>query len=64
METIRRLALQGTELARAQVTTLRRELFKIGAVIVRTTRRVRILLSSAYPYQELFRVAAARLTAG
>ncbi len=64
METIRRLALQGTELARAQVTTLRLKLFKVGAVIVRNTRRVRILLSSAYPYQELFRLAAARLTAG
>ena len=64
METIRRLALQGTELARAQVTTLRLKLLKIGAVIVRNTRRVRILLSSAYPYQELFRLAAARLTAG
>jgi hypothetical protein len=64
METIRRTALQGTELARAQVTTLRLKLLKIGAVIVRNTRRVRILLSSAYPYQELFRLAAARLTAG
>ncbi len=64
METIRRLALQGTELARAQVTTLRLKLFKVGAVIVRNTRRVRILLSSAYPHQELFRLAAACLTAG
>ena len=64
METIRRLALKGTELARAQVTTIRLKLFKIGAVISRNTRRVRIALSSAYPYRELFRLAAARLTAG
>ena len=64
METIRRTALKGTELARAQVTTLRLKLFKVGAVMVRNTRRVRILLSSAYPHQELFRLAAARLTAG
>jgi hypothetical protein len=64
METIRRLALKGTELARAQVTTLRLKLLKVGAVILRNTRRVRFLLSSAYPHQELFRLAAARLTAG
>ncbi len=64
METIRRLALKGTELARAQVTTIRLKLLKVGAVIVLNTRRVRFLLSSAYPHQELFRLAAARLTAG
>ena len=64
METIRRLALKGTELARAQVTTIRLKLLKIGAVISRNTRRVRVALSSAYPYRELFRLAAARLTAG
>ncbi len=27
---------------------------KIGTVIVRNTRRIRLLLSSAYPYQGLF----------
>ncbi len=64
METVRRVALKGTELARAQVTTIRLKLLKIGAVIVLNTRRVRFLLSSAYPHQELFRLAAARLTAG
>ena len=64
METIRRLALKGTALARAQVTTLRLKLLKVGAVMVRNTRRIRFLLSSAYPYQELFRLAAARLSAG
>ena len=64
METVRRVALKGTELARAQVTTIRLKLLKIGAVIVLNTRRVRFLLSSAYPHRELFRLAAARLTAG
>jgi len=61
MEAIRRLALQGTELARAQCGTLRLKLLKIGAVIVRNTRRIRVLLSSAYPYQTLFLHAAAKL---
>ncbi len=50
MEGIRRLALKGTELARAQVGTIRLKLLKIGAVILRNTRRIRFLLSSAYPY--------------
>jgi hypothetical protein len=55
VETIRRLGLQGTELARAQVSTIRLKLLKIGAVIVRNTRRVRFFLSSGYPHQSLFR---------
>jgi hypothetical protein len=60
METMRRVALEGTQLARAQVGTIRLKLLKIGAVIVRNTRRIRVMLSSAYPYQELFeRVAFA-----
>ena len=61
IEGIRRLGLAGTELARAQVTTIRLKLLKIGAVILRNTRRIRLLLSSAYPYQQLFSAVVARL---
>jgi hypothetical protein len=61
MEAIRRLALHGTELACAQVSTIRLKLLKVGAVILRNTRRVRYLLSSAYPYHELFHLVALRL---
>ena len=64
VEAIRRLGLSGTELAQAQVDTIRLKLLKIGAVIVRNTRRVRFLLSSAHPYQHLFRLVAARLKPG
>ena len=64
METIRRLGLKGTELARAQMTTIRLKLLKIGAVILRNTRRVRFQLASAHPYQALFRLAAERLDSG
>ena len=60
LEAIRRLALQGTELAQAYVGTIRLKLLKIGVVIVRNTRRVRFLLASAYPYQRLFFQVAAR----
>jgi len=54
--------LHGTELAHAYVGTLRLKLLKIGAVILRNTRRIRFLLSSACPYQALFFTVAARLT--
>jgi hypothetical protein len=64
LEALRRLALTNTELARAQVATIRLKLLKIGAVIVRNTRRVRFLLSSAYPYPDLFRLVAMRLKPG
>jgi hypothetical protein len=64
VEAIRRLALHRTELARAQCGTIRLKLLKIGAVILRNTRRVRFLLSSSYPNQTLFFTAAARLSPG
>jgi Transposase DDE domain group 1 len=55
IETLRRLGLAGTELARAQAGTLGLKLLKIGAVVVRNTRRVRLWFSSAFPLQDLFR---------
>ena len=64
LETIRRIALQGTELAQAYVSTLRLKLIKIGAVILRNTRRIRFLLASSCPYQKLFFQTAARLASG
>jgi len=62
METIRRVGLAGTELARAQVTTIRLKLLKIGMVILRNTRRIRLLFSSAYPSQTLFRSVLSQLS--
>lgn len=62
METIRRLGLKGTELARVQCGTIRIKLLKIGAVIRRNSRRVYFHLSSAYPYQALFFRVARRLS--
>ncbi|MDF7824483.1 IS1380 family transposase [Pontiellaceae bacterium B12227] len=58
---IRRTALQNTRLAQATSATIRNKLIRIGAVIVRNTRRIRFHLSSAYPRQELFTLVAARL---
>ena len=61
METIRRLALKGSQLSRACCGTIRLKLLKIGAVVVRNTRRVHLMLSSAYTHQELFVRVAKRL---
>jgi hypothetical protein len=64
LEAIRRLGLAGTELARAQAGTIRLKLLKIGAVIVRNTRRIRLFFSSAYPYQEVFAHACRAFDSG
>ena len=61
METIRRVGLKGSELARAQVGTIRLKLLKIGTVIVRNTRRVQFFFSTAFPYQSVFKQASAAL---
>lgn len=60
-EGLRRKALDKTPLAKASPNTIRLKLLKIGAVVIRNTRRVRILMSSACPHQDLFRIVAAHL---
>jgi len=55
---LRRRALQGTELARACAATIRIKLLKIGAAVVRNTRRVRLLLASSHPLKHVFLSAA------
>ena len=64
LESIRRRYLSGTDLARSQVDTIRLKLLKIGAVIIRNTRRIRILLSESYPYHKLFTHIAVQLAPG
>jgi hypothetical protein len=41
----------------AQIETLRKQLFKIGARIRQTVRCVRIHLASGWPFQSLFQTA-------
>ena len=60
---LRRVGLAGTAWARAQVSTLRVGLLKIGAVVLRNTRRVVVHLSSAWPHRSTFAKAHARLSA-
>jgi len=52
---LRRLGLQGTELEKAQVSTIRTKLLKIGAQIRVTVRKVWVSMASSYPWQGLYR---------
>ncbi len=56
------MALKGTELAKAQVTTIRTKLFKIAARVTVSVRRIVFHLSSSCPYQQLFALLVRRLT--
>jgi DDE family transposase len=58
---LRRIALTGTELARATCGTIRLKLLKIGAQVTISARRVRIACASAYPSRTTFALAHARL---
>jgi hypothetical protein len=62
VQALRRTALAGTELARAQVGTIRLRLFKVAARVVVSARRVVFHLASSYPYREVFRAVYERLT--
>jgi hypothetical protein len=54
MHGLRRLGLKGTELERAQATTIRLRLLKIGAQIRITVRKVWLSMASSFPLQRLF----------
>ncbi len=54
MHGLRRLGLKGTELERAQATTTRLRLLKIGAQIRITVRKVWLSMASSFPLQRLF----------
>jgi hypothetical protein len=49
-------------LARATTATIRVKLLKIGAAILRNSRRVRILLASHHPLRAIFFYAAGALS--
>ena len=54
MHALRRLGLKGTAMGKAQCDTIRLKLFKIGAHIRISVRRVWIAFSESYPYADLF----------
>jgi hypothetical protein len=54
MDTLRREGLANSELANAQVGTIRLKLLKIGARVVHSVRRIVVHLAGGYPLKELF----------
>lgn len=63
LHALRRLALAGTALARAQCQTIRLTLLKIGARVRVTTRKVWLALASGCPHAALFARVHATLLA-
>lgn len=61
MTALRRMALQGTELALATAGTLRLKLLKLGALVTVSVRRVKIAIASACPLKGVFVNAHHRL---
>ena len=54
MNELRTQVLQGTELTQAQCHTIRLKLFKIGARVRISVRRIVVSMATGYPYQNTF----------
>jgi hypothetical protein len=50
---LRRVGLKATELAQAQVSTIRLKMLNIGAQIRASARKVWVSMASSYPSQDL-----------
>jgi hypothetical protein len=61
MQALRREALAGTELAEAQVGTIRLKLLKVAARVAGSVRRVVFHLAGSDPHRELFGQVYARV---
>jgi hypothetical protein len=61
MQALRRTALRGMDLERAQVGTIRLKLLKVAARVVVSARRVVFHLASSYPYVKRFRAIFERV---
>jgi len=57
MEALRRIGLAGTQFANATCGTIRLKLLKIGALVKRSVRRLKLAMASAFPYQQEYRNA-------
>jgi DDE family transposase len=54
LRALREFGLKDTEMAQGRCDTMRSKLFKIGALVKVSVRRVVVALSEAYPFRELF----------
>src|ERR1700758_3202795 len=57
VNSLRRLALQTTDLADATCGSIRRKLFKIGALVTVSVRRIKFAMASGCPYKAIFATA-------
>jgi len=57
MAALRRIGLAGTQFANATCGTIRLKLLKIGALVKRSVRRLKLAMASAFPYQHEYRNA-------
>jgi hypothetical protein len=60
---LRRIGLANTRLARASCATIRLKLFKIGALVSISVRRIKLAMNSACPFQREWALTYARLAA-
>jgi Transposase DDE domain group 1 len=58
---LRRIGLAQTQFAEATCGTIRLKLLKLGALVRVSVRRIKIAMASAYPWQDAFALAQARL---
>jgi len=63
LDSLRRTALQATDLADATAGTIRRKLFKIGALVTISVRRIKLAMASGCPYKAIFATAHRALAA-
>ena len=63
LESLRRIALGATALADASCGTIRRKLFKIGALVTISVRRIKFAVASGCPYKAAFASAHQALCA-
>jgi hypothetical protein len=61
MNKLREAALTGTEMARSTCGTIRLRLFKIGALVTVSCRRIALSMSSAFPLQQIFKTIMNKL---
>ncbi|MCW6512805.1 IS1380 family transposase [Lichenifustis flavocetrariae] len=58
---LRRIGLKHTVFAEATSATIRLKLLKVGALVTTSVRRLKIAMTSAYPWQQEWRLVHARL---
>ena len=63
MQTLRRVGLAGTRLAKAQCGTIRNKLLKVGVRVCVGARRIKLSFSESWPRAALFRQVLGNLHA-